>query len=102
MAKKGEIEGWAMTTLDPWRDRHFFVAGKVLPLCNQTVSNRVLPDPKAEDLLKCIRCMAALEKRSERERQKRGAERHDSTTNMLGDGPQLEQRSKERNHSSVP
>jgi hypothetical protein len=64
MAQKGEVEGWVMTTVSPWYDRHFFIKGKVLPLCNQTVNNRLSPDPNCAEILKCLRCLAALEKRA--------------------------------------
>jgi hypothetical protein len=68
MVKRGEIEGWAQTTQNPWLDRHYFRLGKVLPVCGAGVNNfiqvRLAPTTKEE--FKCLRCSALLEKDQQR------------------------------------
>lgn len=56
------IEGWAQTTIDPWKDRHYFRQGKLLPLCNAAVNSfiQVRLAPTTTNEFKCPRCAATL------------------------------------------
>lgn len=66
--KPREIEGWAQTTQNPWKDRHYFRLGKVSPICNASINNfiQVRLAPTTKDEFKCLRCLARLEKEAER------------------------------------
>lgn len=69
MPEKREIEGWAHTSRNVWLDRHYFVKGKALPLCNATINNfyQIQTAPATTAEFQCGRCADALKRRKQKQ-----------------------------------